>query len=70
MLLQTRGLSYGKRVLFLAVAGLAASVIVDIPNWNWWGFSGAYTLVNLVDFTLTWFFAGLVMAKVANPRTA
>ena len=41
LLLQTSGLSYARRVLFLAIAGLAASVIVDLPNWNWWGFSGA-----------------------------
>jgi hypothetical protein len=68
MLLQTSGLSYVGRVIFLAVAGLAASVIVDLPNWNWWGFSGTYTLVNLVDFTLTWMFAGFVIAKVAKPR--
>jgi len=67
LLLQTTGLSYGRRVLFLAVAGLAASVIVDLPNWNWWGFSGAYTAVNLADFTLTWSLAGLVIAKVAKP---
>jgi hypothetical protein len=68
LLLQTHGLSYGRRVLFLAIGGLTASVIVDVPNWNWWGFSGAYTAVNLVDFTLTWLVAGLVIAKVANPR--
>src|SRR5580704_5338536 len=42
LLLQTSGLSYARRVMFLAVVGLAASVIVDLPNWNWWGFSGAY----------------------------
>jgi hypothetical protein len=35
LLLQTTGLSYGRRVLFLGVAGLAGSVIVDLPNWNW-----------------------------------
>lgn len=70
MLLQTSGLRYNRRVLFLAVAGLAASVIVDLPNWNWWGFSGAYTIVNLVDFTLMWLFAGFVIAKVAKPRAA
>lgn len=69
LLLQTSSLSYGRRVLFLAVAGLTASVIVDLPNWNWWGFSGAYTVVNLVDFTLTWLFAGLVIARVAKLRT-
>ena len=69
LLLQTRGLSYVRRVLFLAVVGLASSVIVNLPDWNWWGFSGTYTVVNLVDFTLTWLFAGLVIAKVANPQT-
>ena len=70
LLLQTSGLSYARRVLFLAVAGLAASVIVDLPNWNWWGFSGAYTAVNLADSMVTWLLAGLVIAKVAKPRTS
>jgi hypothetical protein len=67
LLLQTTGLSYARRVAFLAIVGLAASVIVDLPNWNWWGFSGAYTAVNLADSTLTWLVAGLVIAKVAQP---
>ena len=31
------------RVAFLAIADFAASVIVNFPNWNWSGFSGAYT---------------------------
>jgi lipoprotein signal peptidase len=69
MLLQTSGLSYARRVAFLAVAGLAASVIVDLPNWNWWGFSGTFTAVNLADSTITWLLAGLVIAKVAKSRT-
>ena len=69
LLLQCTGLSYARRVAFLAVVGLAASVIVDLPNWNWWGFSGAYTAVNLADSTLTWLVAGLVIAKVAKPVT-
>jgi hypothetical protein len=68
MLLQASGLSYLRRVLFLAVSGLAASVIVDLPNWNWWGFSGVYTAVSLADTTMTWMLAGLVIAKVAKPR--
>jgi hypothetical protein len=68
LLLQTHGLSYARGVLFLAVAGLAASVIVDLPNRNWWGFSGSYTAVNLADSTLTWLLAGLVIAKVAKTR--
>lgn len=69
LLLQTSGLSYARRVAFLAVAGLAASVIVDLPNWNWWGFSGAYTAVNLADSMMTWLLAGLVIAKISNHGT-
>jgi hypothetical protein len=70
MLLQTTGLSYARRVAFLAIAGLVASVIADLPNWNWWAFSGGYTAVNLIDYTLTGLLAGLVIAKVANPQRA
>jgi hypothetical protein len=70
LVLQTTGLSYARRVAFLAVAGLAAGVIADLPNWNWWGFSGTYTAVNIIDFALTWLLAGLVIAKVAKPRPA
>jgi|SRR5215470_13112318 len=68
LLLQTRGLSYLHRVLFLGVAGLAAGVMVDLPNWNWWGFSIGYTVVNVIDGAITWLLAGLVIAKVARPR--
>jgi hypothetical protein len=67
MLLQTVGLSYARRVAFLAVAGLVASVIADLPNWNWWGYSGEYVSLNLADYTVTWLLAGLAVAKVAYP---
>ena len=66
LLLQTCNLTYARKVAFLAVVGLAASVIADLPNWNWWGFSGTYTAVNLADCTITWLLAGLVIAKVAK----
>jgi hypothetical protein len=66
LMLQTSGLSYARRVIFLAVVGLSASVIVDLPNWNWWGFSGPFTAVDVADNVLTWLLAGLVIAKVAK----
>ena len=69
LMMQTSGLSYAERVAYLAIVGLAASVIVDLPNWNWWGFSGTYTAVNLADSTITWLLAGLVIGRVAKPRT-
>ncbi len=67
LLLQTRGLSYARRVAFLAIVGLTSSVVVDLLNWNWLGFSGVYTLASMADFTITWLLAGLVIAKVAKP---
>jgi hypothetical protein len=66
LLLQTSGLAYGRRVLFLAVVGLAASTIVDLPNWNWWGFSSSFTAVDVADNVLTCLFSGLAIAKVAK----
>ncbi|HXN64993.1 MAG TPA: hypothetical protein VN862_06635 [Candidatus Acidoferrales bacterium] len=66
LLLQTSGLSYTRRVAFLAVAGLAGGLIVDLPNWNWWGFSGAYTAVDIANSVITWMLAGLAIAAVAG----
>lgn len=66
MVLQTSGLNYGRKVAFAAVAGLAAGVMIDLPNWNWFGFSGGYTAVNLIDSTITWALAGLAIARVAH----
>jgi hypothetical protein len=71
LLLETRGgLSYWRRVQFLATVGLAASVICDWPNWTWWSFSGGYTMVQTIDAAVTWLLAGLVIAAVAKPRTS
>ncbi len=66
LLLQTSGLSYARRVVFMGIAGLAGSAIVDLPNWNWWGFSGSYTAVDMADSAITWLIAGLVIAKVVR----
>ena len=66
LLLQTSGLGYARRVAFVAVVGLCAGVMVDLPNWNWWGFSGWFSAVNVADDILTWLAAGLVIAKVAK----
>jgi|SRR5579864_7334508 len=70
LLLQTTGLSYARRVAFLAIAGLAASVIADLPYWNWYSFPATYAAINLIDYTLTWLIAGLVIARLAKPQTA
>jgi hypothetical protein len=69
LLLQARVMGYARRVLFVAMVGLAAGIMVELPNWNWWGFSGLYTAVNVIDLTVMWALAGLVIASFARPVT-
>jgi len=62
LLLQTNGLSYGKRVLFLTIPAALIFLGTNADEWNWWGFSNAYTAMQLSVLLLGWFMAGLVMA--------
>jgi hypothetical protein len=48
----------------LGTAGLAGSVLIELSNWNWYGFSLSWTTVNVVDHTIQWFLAGLVLAAL------
>jgi hypothetical protein len=66
LLMQTRPMSYGSRVLFLVgVAGVVA-IAGHLPDWNWWSFSTSYTLLECMDLMVGWTLAGLVMAKVVR----
>jgi hypothetical protein len=47
-----------------AIAGLAAGAVTELSNWNWYGFDLAFSLVNVVELTISWFLAGLVLAAV------
>jgi hypothetical protein len=67
LLLQTTGLGYWKRVLFVAFAALAGAVICRLLDWNWHGYSTRYTAVAVADAFLGWFLTGLVIAAVARP---
>jgi hypothetical protein len=48
----------------LGTAGLAGSMLIELSNWNWYGFSLSWTTVNVVDHTIQWFLAGLVLAAL------
>jgi hypothetical protein len=66
LLSKTSGLSYIQKVMFLGIVGLASGVIVDLPNWNWWGFSTGYVFADILDSGVTWVLAGLAMVKLAR----
>jgi hypothetical protein len=55
--------------MFIVTAALAVGVIAVLPNWVWWHFSTRWTLVTMTDIVVGWLLAGLVIAKVAAPKS-
>ncbi|HNY39422.1 MAG TPA: hypothetical protein PKJ41_03475 [Bryobacteraceae bacterium] len=68
LLAQTAGLGYWRKVCFVAMLGLLASIIIQASAWNWFSYSGHFTVVQILDTTLSFALAGLAMARVI--RTA
>jgi hypothetical protein len=48
--------------LTLGLGGLAAGILKELSDWNWYGFSGSYATVNLIDHTIQFALAGVVIA--------
>ena len=59
--------SYWRRVTFVVLLGVFAGLMYPFAEWNWWNFPLGYTLVNVADGILTWFFAGLILAWRIRP---
>lgn len=49
-----------------AFGALATSVVGELGNWNWYGFSIPWALVNIVDTTIAFSLAGFVIAWLAR----
>ncbi|PYV59038.1 MAG: hypothetical protein DMG91_01965 [Acidobacteria bacterium] len=63
LLSQTRISSYGGRVGFIMLVGLAAVITTNVSYWNWYGFPGNYTLAYMFTGFMGYLFAGMVAAK-------
>ena len=70
LLLQTDRLSYRGRVLFVAGLGLLVFLAGHLDEWNWWGFSNAYTMMQFGALVIGWALVGLVVAKFVRGKTA
>lgn len=68
LVLKTRGLSYGGRVMFVVVVGVIAGLLTEIPLWNWWGFSTGYMAAAMLDLVIASLLSGLAIARFAAPR--
>lgn len=70
LLLHARMARFWPRVCFVVVAALAGAVLGHLPNWNWWGFSDAYTLSEVAGIAEGWLLAGLALAGIVGPQGA
>src|ERR1700674_4244217 len=70
LLLQTSGLSYKSRVIFLTVIGVIIFVGGHMDESAWWSFSNAYMLMQFGVLVIGWFLASLVMSTVVRGRAA
>jgi hypothetical protein len=69
LLLQTSGLGYKCRVIFLTAIGLLIFVGGHVDEWTWWSFSNAYMLMQFGALVIGWFLASLVMSAVVRGKT-
>jgi hypothetical protein len=61
-LAQLPGVSFGRRVGFVALLGVLAWLAVDFSQWNWYGFPAAYTVGAFVDQGVGFALMGVVLA--------
>ena len=62
--------SFWRRVTFVTLLGLFAGFIGPFVEWNWWSFPTNYTIVAVIDYCITWFLAGLILAWRIKPQVA
>ena len=68
LLSQTRIVSFGGRVGFVVLVGVAAAIAANVPHWNWYGFSGTYAAANMFTEIVALLFAGLAIAAIYKPQ--
>ena len=61
--------SYGSRFLFVLVAGIFASVSVQLLNPIWWNHPWLYHLATCAHQITNWFLSAFVLAAIVRPRT-
>ena len=68
--LQTCGLSYRCRVIFLTAIGLIIFVGGHMDEWTWWSFSNAYIAMQMGVLVIGWLLASLIMSTVVRGKPA
>ena len=66
LLRQTKLKKDKEKVLFVAFAAVAGSLIPYLGNWAWWHFPLLSMAINVVDTFVMWGLAGLAMVKISK----
>ncbi len=56
--------SYWKRVFVITLLGSLGCVAVSMIYWNWYEFPTSFFIAQLIDITVGFFLAGLLIAKI------
>ena len=57
------------RVACVTLIGVLASVMSDVPYWNWYGFPTDFTLAQLIEHSVGWLLAGIALAAIVRPSS-
>jgi hypothetical protein len=66
-LVSLMAVSYGRRVVAVALLPVFASLSLSVSYWNWYGFPAAFVGGELVTELIGWTLGGLAIGKIA-PR--
>jgi hypothetical protein len=58
---------FSVRVASVTLVGFLASIMTLVPYWNWYGFPTDFTLAQIVEKTVGWLLAGIVLALIVRP---
>lgn len=64
LLMNAPDASYWRKTADATAIGLAAGLICRLPDWNWHGYSTAYTAVCVADHVVGGFLTGLAIAAI------
>jgi hypothetical protein len=57
------------RTACVTIVGLLASIMTLVPYWNWYGYPTDFTAAQIVEHTVGWLLAGVVLALIVRPTT-
>jgi hypothetical protein len=68
LLAQARLGSFGAKVGFVALIGVLASIVTNVPYWNWYGFPADFTAAAMVTTIVAFVVVGLIAGAMLKGK--